>query len=271
MSWRMITRKDIGDLRRNRQLQGNLLLFVLVFGLFGYFHARSFRPGITDPIELVGVLHVFSVVLVPAVALMLSYDAIVRRRNDGQLTLLLTLAHHRRDVVVGTYLGRFVIVGTVLVAGVVTAVLVVAFNGVTVPFAGLFAFLVTTTALALAYVAIGVGISAGIRGPTWAAIAAFGAFLLFVLAWRFVPDGLAYVVHGFSSPASPPWWHSYVATLSPSVAYEELLGTALDAIEGDDANASGGGTGGVYAGVVLVGWALLAPIVGYLQFDRTDL
>ena len=272
MSWTKIAGKEIGDLRRNRQLYGNLVLFVLVFGLFGYMHSQSAGAGHADALELVGVLVLFSVVLVPAVALMLSYDAIVSRRHDGQLTLLLTLAHHRRDVLVGTYVGRFLVVASVLAAGVVAAVVVVTLHRVELPVGGLLVFVVATTALALGYLAIGVGISAGVRDPSWAAIAAFGAFLLFVLAWRFVPGGLAYLLNGFSTPETSPWWDPYVTTLSPSIAYEELLAATFDRFGLDgDSMPGGSGVGGAVAAVVLVGWAVVAPLVGYLRFDRTDL
>ncbi|WP_254863941.1 ABC transporter permease [Halovivax gelatinilyticus] len=270
MSWRLIARKEVGDLYRNRQLHGNLAAFVVLFGLLGYVHARSAGRGHAEPNELIGVIGLLSLIVVPAIGLMLSYETIVKRRHNGQLALLLGFPHHRRDVVLGGYVGRLLVVTALVVAGFWTAGVVAFFFGASVPAQAYLTFLVATVLLALAYVAMGIALSAGFRSPSWASIAAFGCFLLFVMAWRFVPAGLAYVLNGLESPTSTPWWDAYVATLSPSVAYEELLAAWLPAAAAGTVP-GGSGTGATYALAVFVGWAVLVPLAGYVLFDRTDL
>ncbi|MFP8957300.1 ABC transporter permease subunit [Natrialbaceae archaeon A-CW3] len=271
MSWRLVGKKEIGDAIRNYQLYANALIFVAVFGGFGYLFVRDVRrsarvdPSMApDPIEFVGLLSFFCIIMIPAVGLMVSYDAIVKRRTGGQLALLLGMPHDRRDVVVGTLLGRFAVFAAALLAGLGAALLVLLVFGVSPPFGALIGFAVATAGLGLAYVAIGIGLSGWIRSPTWAAIAAFGVFMLFVFVWRAVPDGVVYLASGFEIPSETPWWRPYVTTLSPSVAYERVL----DAYVFDDAQE---GYPTAFGAVVLLGWTVLAPLVGYLRFDRTDL
>ncbi|OVE85304.1 ABC transporter permease subunit [Natronolimnobius baerhuensis] len=261
--WRLIARKEIGDAIRNRQLYSNAAMFIILFGLVTYFHVGQAREGFADPVDLVEFLNLFAIMLVPAVGLMLSYAAIVKRREDGQLTLLLGLPHNRRDVVIGTYLGRFVILTLALAAGTITAAILALVFGVELATTELLGFTVLASALGLAYIAIAICLSMLTRDQTWASIAAFCTFLLFVLAWRFVPEVTTYIVYGFEMPAQQPWWHDYVGTLSPSVAYERALEFVIG--EEFDQRLSAFGI------FVLAGWAVLAPAAGYLQFKTSDL
>lgn len=271
MSWTLIARKEVGDLRRNRQFHGMAIILAILFGLLGYVHADSANEGFNEPAELITLLAMIGSAIVPAVALMLSYETVVKRRHGGQLELLLGFPHHRQDVVLGGYVGRFLAVAAVLLAGLWACAAVVVLFGAAVPETAFAAYLVAALVLALAYVGMGTAISASIRSPSWASAAAFGAFMLFVLAWRYVPDGLAYLLNGFERPATSPWWTEYVRTLSPSVAAEELL-VAILPTEVVAAVPFGGSEVGLgFAALVLAGWIVLVPLAGYLRFDRTDL
>ncbi|EMA35379.1 ABC transporter permease subunit [Halobiforma nitratireducens] len=265
--WRLIARKEIGDAVRNRQLYSNAAMFALLFGFMAYIYADA---GGSPPAELVGFLSALSIVLVPAVGLMIAYSAIVKRRSDGQLTLLLGMPHDRRDVVIGSYLGRAAVLLVALVVGVAAAALVAVLFGSELSAVALSGFFLATAALGVSYVAIAICLSALTRDQTWASIGAFVAFLLFVLAWRYVPTGIAYAFNGFELPAAEPWWFPYVEVLSPSVAYEQLLEVVAEV----GGYATGDGldrTLSAVAAASLLGWCILAPAVGYLQFARSDL
>ncbi|AEH36682.1 ABC transporter permease subunit [Halopiger xanaduensis] len=261
--WRLIARKEVGDAIRNRQLYTNAALFALVFALIAYLHVDQARAGYAEPENLVGLLSGVSIVLVPAVALMLSYAAIVKRREDGQLALLLGLPHDRRDVVVGTYLGRYAVLAASLVVGVLAAAVVTLAFSVELAAVELGGYLVAAAVLGLAYVAIATCLSTLTRDQTWASIGAFVVFMLFVFAWRFVPDAAVFLVNGLEMPSQRPWWHPYVGALSPSVAYER----ALDLVLGG----SGDRTLSAFGALVLLGWAVLAPAAGYVRFKTSDL
>lgn len=261
--WRLIARKEVGDAIRNRQLYSNAALFALAFALIAYLHVDQARAGYAEPENLVGLLSGASIVLVPAVALMLSYAAIVKRREDGQLTLLLGLPHDRRDVVVGTYLGRYAVLAVSLVVGVLAAALVALAFSVELAAVELVGYLAAAAVLGLAYVAIATCLSTLTRDQTWASIGAFVVFMLFVFAWRFVPDAAVFVVNGLEMPSQRPWWHPYVGALSPSVAYERALDLVLEA-EPDR-------TLSLFGVAVLLGWAVLAPAAGYVRFKTSDL
>ncbi|WP_247729665.1 ABC transporter permease [Halovivax limisalsi] len=271
MSWTLIARKELGDLRRNRQLHWMTILFALLFGVIGYFYADGTNAGRTDPTGLITLLGMIGSFIVPIVALMLSYETVVKRRHNGQLELQLGFPHHRRDVVLGGYVGRFVAVSIVVLAGLWASGAVAFLLGAGIPAAAYLSYLVVALVLALTYVAMGIAISAGVRSPSWASAAAFGGFFLFVLAWRAVPGGVAYVLNGFSRPPSPPWWSEYVATLSPSVASGELFAAMASPSVGRNLAMGADGAGPSFALAVVLGWIVLVPLLGYWRFDRTDL
>lgn len=271
MSWTLIARKEIGDLRRNRQLHGIAILLAILFGLLGYLHADSANSGFNEPYELIALLGMVGSFIVPAIGLMLSYETIVKRRQNGQLELQLGFPHHRRDLVLGGYVGRYLAVAAVVLTGLWACGMVVLLLGATVPARAFVAYLVTSLVLALAYVAMGIAVSASVRSTSWASIAVFGLFMLFALAWRIVPSGLAYLLNGFERPATSPWWTEYVATLSPTLAVEELLLAMLPASIAGELPFGGGGAGVGFAVAVLFGWIVLVPIASYLRFDRNDL
>ncbi|WP_276254671.1 ABC transporter permease subunit [Halomontanus rarus] len=265
MSWTLIARKEIGDSVRSRQLFVFAGLFVLIFGLAAYATVRAARTGgSTD--EFVGLLSLISMVLVPVAGLSLAHEAIVKRRTNGQWRLMLGLPHSRQDLVVGTYLGRFAILAVSILVSVVLASLFVLVSGFTLPWGSLAGFVALTLVLALVYVAVGIGISAFVRSTTLTAFLAFGSFLLFVFAWWVVPDAVVYVVNGLEMPASSPWWTPYLEALSPSRAHERVTNAVTAGETGSESEIPLW-----FAALVLAGWTVIAPGVGYLRFNETDL
>ncbi|MGQ3411129.1 ABC transporter permease subunit [Natrinema sp. LN54] len=263
MNWQLIARKEIGDAIRNRQLYALAATFALVFAVMAELHVRQVDRGYAVPIDLVDQFALAGMLLVPVTGLLLASGAIVRRRSNGQLTLLLGLPHDRRDIVLGTYVGRYAIFLASLLAGVLAGVAVVFVTGHAVPTTAVLGYLLASAGLGLAYLAVAIAISATVRTQTWATFAVFGTLLLLLFVWRFVPEGLAYAAAGFEEPATRPWWTSYVGALSPSLAYEQLLEPVL----GSNADRSQIW----FSAAVLLGWSALAPLVGYRRFATDDL
>lgn len=261
MSWRLVAREQVASAIRARELHSYVGFFALLFGVMAYLYTRQAEAN--EPEALIGGLSVVTTVIVPATALMLAYDAIVKPRSDGQLSLLLGLPHDRRDVVVGTLVGQSLVFLSTLVGGVAAAAAIVVLFRASLAVVALGAFLLATGALAVAYVAMAIAISATVRDQTRASVAAFGAFLTFIGLWTFVPDAVLYVVSGMEPPATEPRWTDYLSVLSPTVAHRELLAPYLDG-EFDAPLAA-------VSAVVLLGWTILAPAYGYRRFRRSDL
>lgn len=186
MSWTTIARRErsltVND-RAGRYLFGLLIVAVL---LAGYVYPIG-RPGPVTTDRFAGFVSGVVTTIVPLVGIVLSYNAVASRRESGALLLSLSLPYSRRDLVVGTLVGRTsALAASLLVAMAGAALLVVYPFGelVLVPF---LAFLVATLAFAAVWTGLGVAISLTVATKQRARVLGFGLFFLFVVAW----DGLA--------------------------------------------------------------------------------
>ncbi len=200
-----IARKDFEDAIRSR---GVLLVSVLFVGLFvfgAYFFADAVSQaaqqagnapaqggggGSPDSNTFLRVLSSGVTLLVPVVALVASYSAIVGERTDGTLKLLLSLPHSRRDVVVGKLLGRGAVVCLPAVGGLLLSMLVFPFTGVTLKPAAFLGFILLTGLLAVTFVALSVGISAAASTGRRAVIGTVGAYIGLLVFWNQAVDPL---------------------------------------------------------------------------------
>lgn len=139
-----------------------------------------------DPLAVVVVsLASLTIFLVPLIALLLSFDAIVGEHERGTLMLLLAYPVARWQVVVGKALGQSSIlaIATVLGYGVAAAALSMG-SGIGAPAWSAFGAMVLTSAmLGAAFVSMGVLASTLVRERATAAGLAVGLWLLFVLLY----------------------------------------------------------------------------------------
>lgn len=259
MSWTHIAWKELGDTHRNRQLYGNVVALVIIYGLVSFL-----MDGVSEG-DIVTALAMTSSIVVPVAALLVTHEVIVRRRENGQLTLLLGLAHDRREVVLGAYVGRFVVLTIAVMAGLGTAITIATVGESALAphrVVGLIGF---TLGFGLSYVAIGISISTLARSTSWSAICAFVLFVLLAMAWYFVP-GLARELLELAgiSYGRRPWWEPYLAGISPNVAYMTLVDAFVALDSGDSSPPVG------YAVGVLAAWTLV-PALAFYHFDASDL
>jgi len=272
VNWNAIARKDVRDAARSRSVWALLALFLVLF--LGLTYAVS-RVGDADFDAFLETAVITVSLLVPLVAVVLGYKAVISERESGSLALLLSLPHSRRDVVIGKFLGRSVVlvvpvvVGTVA-AGVLAAVLFGSFEpGSFLLFVGL------TALLGLAFLGVGVGLSMSTTAQRRVTAGAFGAYLLFVVLWSDLVSLLVLILFRFQQSAvlDPPDWAVLLELATPTTAFEflaaELLGTA--------AGVPTTGSSEPWfvepwvALVLLVGWIVAPLLVGYWRFETTDL
>jgi ABC-2 type transport system permease protein len=315
VTWEVVARKDFRDAVRSRWLQGlagfflvflaggTLAFYEVLFGgnseatsdiLFGTFVSGllSFSfPG------LFGLLLAF-------IALLTSYDALIGERETGTLKLLLSLPHSRRDLVAGKLAGRSVVVVAPVLVGFLLAVLAMIVVGVRVNFGTFLPQVALTALMGVAFVSIGIGISAGAGTGRRAILATFGLYFVFGLLWTLVAQGVPTVVTEVQkalgmetlATAAATKLRLFVTFLNPLRAYETLVAQvyyAADASQGASpvvrarlikegiftsrrsAQALGDSVPAYLSGefilVVLLAWIVVPPVVGYLGFRDADL
>lgn len=278
MSWSVVARKDFQDAIRSKGLIGLTILFILFCGGLAYLYTVI---GVNDPqaadvIGFVTFLFQPAAFLVPIIGLVVGYKAIAGERESGSIKLLLGLPHTRRDVVVGKVLGRAAVVTVSIIVGfLVGAVVVLALYG-SFSISDFALFTVLTILLALAFVSIGVGISASTGSTNRAVIGIVVFFVLFSrTVWNQIPNVINYLVNGsYQFVNRTPDWTYVVRRLNPSNAYQGAVSrwlfddSILRALFGGDVPLA---LSPWVALAILLSWIFLPAGLGYLAFERADL
>ena len=181
----IITGKEVRDSLRNRWvLAATLLLAALALSL-GFLGSSPTGSVKAAPLTITVVsLSSLSIFLIPLIAMLLAYDAVIGEIERGTMALLLSYPVSRWQVLVGKFIGHLIILTLATTAGYGLAgiALQLAHGGLDIaawkPFALL---IVASVLLGAAFLAMGYLISAKVKERGTAAGIAIGVWLFFVV------------------------------------------------------------------------------------------
>jgi len=181
----IIAGREVRDGLRNRWVLATTVLMAalaLTLSLLGSAPTGTVGVG---PVEVTVVsLSSLTIFLLPLIALLLSFDALVGEFERGTMLLLLTYPVSRGQIILGKFLGHVAILAFATVLGYGAAGLALAAGGGSFaawrPFA---AMIGSSVLLGAAFVAVGYLISAAVGNRGTAAGLAVGAWLIFVLLY----------------------------------------------------------------------------------------
>lgn len=303
MSWQLVARKDFADAVRSQMLWGIIvvggglaLAIAVLYGAEG-----SVGGGVSPTIKFIGMFGPFGgVLLFPTIALVTSYMAIVGERQSGSIHVLFGLPHSRADILAGKLIGRTTIVALSIVAVCAAAggALFGLYGSLSVGNYVVFSALTVLVGVVFASIAVAISAVASTRGRAMAG--AIGSYFLFTVVWEPLVAGVHYVVEGQFPGLDAPLWYFFLKRLSPTFAYIEAVNGLLDLtsprvrplfpwpvenIPADQLVEFEKGTitlaervGGDipfyleawFAPVILGLWVVVAAVVGYWRFRRTD-
>lgn len=223
-------------------------LFVVFGAMMLTFSGSAVGPEGAE--RVVASLTSLAAYLVPLAALVLGYDAVVGRQEEGWLAVVFSLPIRRSEVVAGTYLGRLTVLAgaTVLGFGFSGALLVREF-GIS-EWTSFLGFLAGAVAVGAAFLAIAVLLSTVAREKTHALGAALLVWVWFVLIHDLVSLG---VVAAFELPG---------AALTALVLSNPVGAFRVFALSGLETTAGGGFTA-VLAGSALSTASLAAALAAW--------
>ncbi|WP_101298049.1 ABC transporter permease [Halegenticoccus soli] len=271
MSWEAIARKDFEDAVRSRWLLALTALFVLLISAVAYIVRPA--PGQTfSSNAILGLVNgTLVTTLVPLIALIIAYGAIVGERESGSLKLLLSLPHSRADVVFGKVLGRSAAITLPVVVGFIVPALLLAIGPLQFDAGSYVGYTLLTAFLGAVFVAIAVGFSAAMSSQRLAIAGAIALYLLFVPLWGAAQFPLQlYLVLG----GGPEWLpiageqlFRVLRLVNPTGSFKIVSGAFLNGGLFSGENASFHAA----AAAVLLGWLSLPPLLGLWSFERADL
>ncbi|WP_417531763.1 ABC transporter permease [Marinobacter lipolyticus] len=218
-----IARKEFSDSLRNRWLIAIALVFaILALGIAWFGAAASGQVGYASTPATIASLASLGIFLIPLIALLLSYDAIVGEEEGGTLLLLLTYPLSRGQLLFGKFLGHglTLALATLIgfgVAGVAIAVLVDEVIIGTLAVA-MFRFVLSTILLGWGFIALAYLISVRVSEKPVAAGLALGVWFFFVLIFDLLLLGTLVASEGKLNPELLPW----LLMLNPTDIYRLL-------------------------------------------------
>ena len=202
----IIIQKEIRDGMRNRWVLAVTLLLAALALSLGFLGSAPTGNVKVDPLTVTVVsLSSLSIFLVPLIAMLLSYDAIVGEADRGTLALLLSYPVARWQVVVGKFFGHLAIlsVATFLGYGLAGVALQMAHGGV--DFTAWMPFILLILAsilLGACFLSLGYLISALVHDRATAAGIAIGVWLFLVVIYDMALLGIL-VADGGRNITSP--------------------------------------------------------------------
>lgn len=215
-----IARKEFSDGLRNRWLLAISLLFaVLAVGIAWLGAAASGQLGFTSIPATIASLASLATFLVPLIALLLAYDAIVGEDEAGTLMLLLTYPLGRGQLLLGKFVGHGLILALATLIGFGCAALAIAVLVADVDL-GLLAwafgrFMLSSTVLGWVFLAMAYVLSSKASEKSSAAGLALGLWFLFVLVFDLALLALLVLSQGKFNPDLLPW----LLLLNPTDVY----------------------------------------------------
>lgn len=205
-----IARKEFSDGLRNRWMLAISLLFAaLAVGIAWFGAAASGQVGFTSIPATIASLASLATFLMPLIALLLAYDAIVGEEEGGTLMLLLTYPLTRGQLLAGKFLGHGMILGLATLIGFGSAAVAIAILVPNVSLGLLISafvrFILSSTLLGLVFLAFAYVLSSRATEKSTAAGLALGVWFLFVLVFDLALLTILVVSEGKISPELLPW------------------------------------------------------------------
>mgnify|MGYP000320948777 CR=1 FL=1 len=184
----IIASKEFRDGLRHRWVVAiAFILALFATGIAAFGAVASGGLGFTALSTTLASLTTLAVVLIPLIALMLAYDAIVGEQENGTLLLLLTYPLPRSRLLLGKFLGHAAVLGiaTLIGFGVATAVIAVAQGDASIAalFAGMGRLIGAACLLGWAFLAMAYLISTSVQEKARAAGLALITWFFFVLVF----------------------------------------------------------------------------------------
>jgi ABC-2 type transport system permease protein len=270
VTWHDVAHKNVHDASRSRTVwlvSGVLALLFVGYALAHGFLGETTFGGFVD--GLMGIVATF----LPALGILLGYRSISDDREDGSLLLALAFPHSRRDLVVGTALGRAAVL---VVPTLVTLTLAAVVGAIQYGTDGVLRypwFVFATCLYGTAFVGVGVGLSMATTSDRRITFGAVGGYLLLSTLWSGLVSFAIGVLHRFDPSIGMPDWGLLLQLAGPREAFVRLVRAGFE-VDGATRYVGEGVPAYVdwwAAALLLVAWVAVPIALGFRTFSTSDL
>jgi Cu-processing system permease protein len=217
--------KELRDRLRNRWVLAVAAVFTALALVIVYFGgAQQGAVGMRSIEFTIASLVSLVIYLIPLIALLLGFDAVVGERERGSLDLLLSLPVTRLEVLLGKYLGLAAALSLSTLGGFGLVAILLATQIGTAGLEPFMSFMFSSVLLGLAFLSLAVMLSVLARDRARASGLAIALWFFFVLVFDLVLLGLLVVGCGESGSE----WFPYLLMFNPADVFRILNIFSLD-------------------------------------------
>ncbi|MFS8973987.1 ABC transporter permease subunit [Cupriavidus necator] len=256
----VLAAKEFRDRMRNRWVLAVAAVFTALSVAIGYFGGAE--QGVLGPRSLEFVITSLAslvIYLVPMIALLLGFDAVVGERERGSLDLLLSLPLTRGELLLGKYLGLAAALVLATAGGfALLAVLLARQFG----WPGLYhylGFVASAALLGLAFLSLALWLSVLSRDRAQASGLAIGLWFFFVLVFDLLLLGLLVAGgEGSGTGAAATDWIAWLLLLNPADLFRIVNAFSLDQLR------SAGGVASIVPPALASPWPTGAALLAWI-------
>ena len=269
----IIAKKELMDNIRNKWIIILSIIFFLLTLVVSYF-GSIYSEGWQDlDITIAGMMNLVQF-LVPIIALILGYAAIIGEIERGSMSALLSQPTSRIEVVLGKFIGLGGIISITIIAGFGIAGIIIALNVTNTNFIDYMIFIASTILLGLVFLSLAIFFSTLFKKRSTAIGGAIFLWFLFNMILPIIFTGILAIsvgLQGLIEGTIPEWYH-YLTLINPLSIYGNLNSIALNLNFGGQINFTYPSifSGGLMAGLLLL-WILIFLLLSIWRFNKKDI
>ena len=234
-----IIQKEVLDSVRNKWVLAITLIFIILALLISYFGSTA-SASTGEEVGFRGfdltILFILTIaeLLIPIIALMLGYGAIVSEKEKGSLDLLVSMPISRAQIFVAKFLGLSMVLFISIFVGFGLAGIVIAAFAGSAQWAVYLSFISASALIGLVFLSLAMLLSTVMKRRSTAMGGAVLLWFLFIWIYTLVLFGVAAAMGVFDPGATVPDSFFALQLISPVSSYEVMTLTELGAFTGSD-------------------------------------
>lgn len=270
----LIAKKEIMDNIRNKWIifmTGVFAFLTLIISYFGSFGSGWQSVGLT----IAGMMSLVQY-LIPIIALMLSYGAIVGEIERGSMSAFLSLPVKRFEIILGKFVGLSSVLAVSIIAGFGIAGIIIGLNIGEINIGEYLFFLVSSILLGMVFICLGLFASSFFKRRSTSMGMAVFLWFFFTMIWSVITLGVASMIVDIGSIASGdiPDWYFAIEMINPLSSYNGLVSINIGSVSNVGQQFLGSYPDFYSTPIltlVLLIWLALFLILSILLFKKRDL
>jgi len=269
-----IAKKEFLDNYRNKWIIAVSAIFLILTLVISYFSTRG-GVGWKDLGDTIGLMMFFVQILIPIIALMLSYATIVGEREKGSLSLLLSYPVKREEIIIGKFLGLSSVLAIAIFIGFGISGIIIGINVKDVQWGGYLIFILSSILFGVVYIALAIFFSCVLKKRSTAIGAAIFTWFLFAMIWNIILFGILVSNYGFDKIGQEDWmapdWYYVGSIINPITAFSMLVALNVGPVQADIAGKIPSFYTTQTTLIILFLWIVIPLLVALYIFKKKDI